>query len=136
MDAALLDTDILSEVIKRRDLTVAANAAVYLQQHGQFTFSVFTQFEITRGYLEKQATTQLARFTTFCQHSRVLPLTDDIFARAANLWAFGRRMGYSPGDADLLIAATALDNGYVLVTGNTAHFQWIPALRLENWRHP
>lgn len=36
-------------------------------------------------------------------------------------------------DADLLIAATALDAGVTLVTGNTKHFSRIPGLSLENW---
>ena len=36
-------------------------------------------------------------------------------------------------DADLLIAATALDAGTVLVTGNIKHFSRIPGLPLENW---
>ena len=36
-------------------------------------------------------------------------------------------------DADLLIAATAIDAGAVLVTGNTKHFCRISGLLLENW---
>ena len=36
-------------------------------------------------------------------------------------------------DADLLIAATALDAGAVLVTGNIKHFSRITGLPLENW---
>jgi hypothetical protein len=39
-------------------------------------------------------------------------------------------------DADVLIAATALEHGRVLVTGNTAHFSWIPGLAIEDWRQP
>ena len=33
-----------------------------------------------------------------------------------------------------IIAATALEHKRVLVTGNTAHFSWVPGLRVEDWR--
>ena len=36
-------------------------------------------------------------------------------------------------DADLFIAATALNKNMVLVTNNTKHFKRIKELRLENW---
>lgn len=36
-------------------------------------------------------------------------------------------------EADLRIAAVALANDLILVTGNTAHFLKIPRLRVENW---
>lgn len=134
MDSALLDTDMVSEILKQRNAAVAASAAAYLQQHGQFTFSIFTRFEIARGYKEKAASRLLTRFATFCQHSLVLPLTDDIFARAEDLWAIARQGGHPHGDADLLIAATAIVHDHVLVTGNTAHFRWVSGLRLDNWR--
>ena len=136
MDAALLDTDILSEFLKKRNTSVTANAAAYLQQHGQFTFSVFSRFEVRRGYLEKKATKQLSRFEIFCGHSLVLPVTEPIFDRAADLWVVARRAGHPCGDADLLIAATALEHGHTLVTGNTNHFVWIPGLTLADWRQP
>ena len=134
MNAALLDTDTVSEILKQRSATVTANAAVYLQQHGQFAFSVFTRFEIARGYKEKAASRLLTRFATFCQHSLVLPLTGDVFTQAENLWVLARRGGHPHGDADLLIAATAMVHDSVLITGNTNHFQWVKGLRLGNWR--
>jgi predicted nucleic acid-binding protein len=37
-------------------------------------------------------------------------------------------------DADLIIAATAMEHRRVLVSGNTDHFAWIPGLVLDNWR--
>jgi tRNA(fMet)-specific endonuclease VapC len=136
MDAVLLDTDILSEVLKHRNATVIANASAYLPQHAQFTFSAFSRFEIRRGYHEKKASKQLARFDTFCGKSLVLPVNDAIFDRAAILWAQARRSGHACGDADVLIAATALEHGLVLATGNLRHFAWVPGLRTENWRVP
>lgn len=43
MDAVLLDTDILSEVLKQRNAIVAAKALAYLQQHGHFAVSRITR---------------------------------------------------------------------------------------------
>lgn len=74
MDARLLDTDLLSEVIKQRDAAVNFRAAEYLAAHGQFAFSAFTRFEIERGYKQKRATKQLVRFAAFCHHSLVLAI--------------------------------------------------------------
>ena len=134
MDEILLDTDILSELLKQRDANVVARAADYLAQHGQFTISSITRYEVLRGLKEKNATAQLARFHRFCGNSLVLPVTDAILDRCADLWVEGRRKGLDPADADLVIAATALQHNRTLVTGNTSHFQWISGLTLANWR--
>lgn len=136
MDLALLDTDMLNEVLKRRNSTVVQHAATYLAQRGQFAISSITWYEIFRGLLEKGATTQLLQFQTFCAATLILPVTDDVLSRAAELWASGRKLGFAPNDADLMIAATALLHGRTLVTGNTDHFAWIPGVVLANWRNP
>ncbi len=135
MTIALLDTDTLSELLKQRNLQVNSRAAEYLRRHRQFTFSVFTRFEIARGFKEKGATTQLTRFREFCLHSLILPVTDAIFDRAEDLWAMARKSGLPHGDADLIIAATAMESGRILVTGNTTHYSWIPGLTLYDWRN-
>jgi predicted nucleic acid-binding protein len=59
-----------------------------------------------------------------------------VLLRAADLWAEARRGGHPQSDADLIIAATALEHGLALVTGNTTHFSWIPGLKLADWRQP
>lgn len=134
MDATLLDTDILSEILKQRSALVTAKAAAYLREHSQFTFSAFSRFEVRRGYVERRATRQLARFDVFCGHSLVLPVTDAVFDRACLLWAEAKQGGQPCGDADLLIAATALEHNLALATGNLRHFSWVPNLRLVDWR--
>ena len=136
MAATLLDTDILSEVFKQRNAAVTAHAAAYLRQHGLFTCSAFSRFEVRRGYFSKQATQQLGRFDIFCGHSEILAVTDTIFDRAATLWGLARRQGHPCGDADVLIAATALEHGLALATGNIRHFTWVPGLRIVDWRTP
>jgi tRNA(fMet)-specific endonuclease VapC len=136
MSPALLDTDILSELLKQKNAAVVGKAAAYLAQYGRFAFSALTRYEVVRGLRDKGATAQLRKFETFCQHALVLPLTDAILDRAADLWVLAGQQGKPRSDADLFIAATALEHGRGLVSGNTAHFSWIPGLTVEDWRQP
>jgi tRNA(fMet)-specific endonuclease VapC len=46
------------------------------------------------------------------------------------------RQGISVPTADLMIAAVALVHDLTLVTNNTADFQNIPGLRLDDWLTP
>ena len=125
MDPALLDTDILSEVIKGRNATVTQRALAYANQYGTFAFRRFHDTKFPADHREQNATTQMFRFDIFCQRSTVLAVTDAVLDRAADLWVEARRGGHPHGDADLIIAATAIVDGRTLITGNTAHFQWI-----------
>ena len=69
-----------------------------------------------------------------CQRSQVLPLTDDIIVHAAELYALLYQEGQLISDADILIAATALQHNLVMVTENVNHFRRIPGLSIESWR--
>ncbi len=53
--------------------------------------------------------------------------------RAAELYADLRTRGQLIEDADLLSAAIALVHDMVLVTNNTAHFNRIEGLQIEDW---
>ncbi|QDU88206.1 tRNA(fMet)-specific endonuclease VapC [Pirellulimonas nuda] len=134
MAPTLLDTDTLSEVLKQKDQRVRSRVADYLGQHAALTISAFTWFEVQRGLLEKHASRQIDRFATFVNHCDVKPVSHEVFHRAAVLWADARRSGRPRGDADLLIAATAMAHGLTLATSNTRHFEWISGLSLDDWR--
>ncbi len=134
MDAAILDTDIMSEVLKARNQQVLNVAQQYLAQHQRFAFSAITLYEILRGLRASQATRGLNTFLKLVGDSDVLPVSVGVLFRAADLWADAGRGGYSRNDADLIIAATALESGRVLVTGNSQHFSWISGLSLADWR--
>jgi tRNA(fMet)-specific endonuclease VapC len=136
MTAVLLDTDMLSEVIKLRDATVRNHALDYVKQHGSLAFSAITRYEVLRGYKQQGETRQLANFAIFCQHALIMPVTDAIWDRTSDLWAFARQNGHPHGDADLVIAATALEHRRTMVTGNRRHFAWIPGLTILDWRQP
>lgn len=128
----LLDTDVLSAIM-RRDRSAVNYARQYLSEHQRFTFSVITRYEVLRGLLVKGATSQRAAFDRLCMFSAVLPINEMIVARAAEIYADLYRRGELIGDADILIAATALTHGHILATNNVAHLGRIPALRIQNW---
>jgi tRNA(fMet)-specific endonuclease VapC len=136
MQLSLIDTDILSEFLKRKDPIVVQKAADYLREFERFAISAISQYEVMRGLKEKNAVRQLRRFAEFCEQVEVYPISSDVLERASDLWALARRGGRPGRDPDLMIAATALEHERVLVTGNVDHFSWIPALTIENWRIP
>jgi len=129
---SLLDTDILSAVMKRQP-TALSRSAAYLADHRRFTFSLITRYEVRRGLAARSATTQIRAFDRFCEASEVLPITEAVAVRASEIYGGLRRRGVVIGDADILIAATALENDLAVVTNNEAHFSRIPGLSLENW---
>lgn len=129
---ALLDTDILSAIM-RRDAMALVHARAYLAVHSSFTLSIITRYEIMRGLQAKRATRQIEAFNHFCAANQVLPLTDEIIVRAAAIYGDLHRRGALIGDADILIAASALEHDLTVVTNNESHFRRIPGLTVENW---
>lgn len=139
MDRCLLDTSALSDVMlptAKRSPTVERHLKGYLRAHGRLTFSEMSCYEVLRGLRKKRATEQLRRFIEFCNHCELLPVSFDVFDRAASLWAEGQRQEVIIDDSDLVIAATALLHGLPLISANTRHFSWIPTLSLLNCREP
>jgi len=128
----LLDTDILSAIM-RNDALASDNARNYLARQARFTFSVITRYEVLRGLKAKKAERQAEAFGRFCTMSEILPVTDEVVVKGAEIYAALRSRRDLVGDADILIAATALVNGAGLVTNNEGHFNRIEDLYIENW---
>jgi tRNA(fMet)-specific endonuclease VapC len=128
----LFDTDILSFYF-RQSPKIVAEAQKYLQHHQVFTFSIITRFEILRGMKVRRATKQLSFFKQFCSQNEIVQLDDNIIGRAADIYADLYKLGQLIGDADILIAATALENGLPVVTNNESHFSRISGLQVLNW---
>jgi predicted nucleic acid-binding protein len=134
MDVGLIDTDILSEVLKAKNAKVLDRARLYLEEHGRFAFSAITFYEMLRGFRAARASRQLANFIALAATSDVLPVSMTVLDQAASLWAEAYTGGRPRDDADLIIAATALQSGRTLITGNVNHFNWISALKIDDWR--
>ena len=131
---SLLDTDTLSEIIKGRNAHVLVKAQEYLAAYGHFRFSILTRYEILRGLKAKQATRQISLFEQRCRKSEVFPLSDEVVVRATDIYAWLHQRGQLIGDADIIIAATALVHGLALITNNVTHFRRVPGLVIESWQ--
>ena len=134
---AILDTDTISVLTRKRRYqrhpNVIARALAYEAAYGQFTISLITRYEIMRGLKAKGAPSQIADFNEFCRLNEILPLTEEIVIEASDIYANLKQRGTLIGDVDILIAATALVHGLVLVSNNEKHFSRITGLKIDNW---
>lgn len=128
----LLDTDVVS-LLLRSQPNVSKKAREYTAIRGKLFISIITRFEIIRGLKVKDGTAQLAKFERFCDRNEVLPLTEAMVMQAADIYADLYRRGTLIGDADILIAATALVHDLAVITNNGAHFRRITGLQVDNW---
>ena len=138
MKKSLLDTDILSEVLKGRNPIVATYKTAYLRDFGYFTTSVVNVMEVVRGFQRIQSESRIQQFLATLANAEVLILDRDAAESAGRIHGDLERIGQTNGFADSAIAAIALQHDLTLVTGNTVHYQRIQALgynlQLDNWR--
>lgn len=126
----LVDTDLLIDRQREWSAGETGPATAYLRQHQgtSFAISTISLLEFLEGYEHpRDGETLLEAYTK-------LPVTDRIARRGSRLRRRLRAEGQMIGDFDVLIAATALDAGIPLVTGNLAHFQRVPDLEVESYR--
>jgi tRNA(fMet)-specific endonuclease VapC len=128
----LIDTDILSAIIKQNPLVIP-KAKEYLKNYQKFTFSVITRYEILRGLKAKQALKQIESFKLLCNNSLIIPITDQIIDQASDIYSDLKITGQLIGDADILIAASALILNIPVITNNENHFNRISNLQIINW---
>jgi predicted nucleic acid-binding protein len=120
------------------DPIVARNGAAYRAVHGRYTLSVITVMEVLRGLHKKGAVARVQTYLGQVTTQEVLRFDQDAAELAGRIQGELERSGRPIGRADPMIAAIALRHGLELVTGNTAHYQYIrelgSALTLVNWR--
>ena len=132
---SMLDTDTYSDLMRPASKSIV-NARAYQEAHGRFSISIITRFEILRGLKAVKALSQLAAFEISCKFNEIIPVDDKVVVRAADIYADLKQRGKLIGDADILIAASDIENGLVLVTNNEKHYGRISGLQFVNWMRP
>ncbi|HJW81232.1 MAG TPA: type II toxin-antitoxin system VapC family toxin [Acidiferrobacterales bacterium] len=122
----LIDSDVLIWLTRGH-----VGAKTRLMQINPWRISTITYLELAQGCRSKEEL-QRAKRGLAVQQTQVLPLTPAISERAmalidAHALADGLQL------ADALIAATALEHGLMLLTGNTKHFAAVEALKVERF---
>ena len=130
----LLDTNILSELIKKRPRPRFLDR-IRRQPAGALFTSTICVMELRYGssrradrdaFWDRIQREILSRVGILTLGLRESLLAGDVLAELS-------LQGKVIGPEHLLIGATALSHGYIVVTDNVRHFARIPNLPVENW---
>jgi tRNA(fMet)-specific endonuclease VapC len=133
----LLDTNIISELIKKRPNQSLLDRLVAVPPTSLCTASVCLM-ELRYGSLRvpngdalwnKIQKLVLAKLQIMSFGYKEALKAADLLAE---LYAIGQPIGVE----DIMIASIALSNGLTVVSANTKHFSRISGLSVENWLHP
>ena len=81
----------------------------------------------------QKAEENLEKLYRFVDIVRVVPFDLECAKIFGTIKSKLRKMGKPTGEVDALIAATAMSNKAVLVTGNRKHFENVKGLKVEVW---
>ena len=131
----LLDTDILSNLLRRTPSTTLITKLASVPPEDQLTSSI-TLGELMYGAyrLGTRSRTLLERIEgALLPNLAVLPFDAASARHYGEIRAELERRGTPIGDADLRIAAIALARDLTVVTANARHFERVPGISVENW---
>lgn len=134
MSGYLLDTNVLSEVIRKRPEPRVVERLRGVPPDSIFT-SVVCVTELRYGARRRPGGDvlweRIAR--EVLSRVRVLPLGETEALRAGDLLAALESAGQPIGIEDVLIGATALVGSLTVATRNVRHFRRLPGLAVESW---
>jgi len=125
-----LDTNIISYFLKG-DKKIRDKFREITLNKDSIIINPLAYYEIKRGFYLNTAPTKEKVFDQMCVNYPVGHINEKCLDCAGKLYADLR--AFNPNDADMLIAAFCMINGYVLVTNNVKHFDKINGLIYENW---
>jgi len=128
----LLDTNIVTYILKK-NINVNSRLRQATRSGKEVFISCITYYEVKRGLISINAARQLADFNQFCIDYDILFLDDiEIIEQACKIHADLKIKGTPIQDADVLIAATAIARGLILVSHDSDLLR-VEGISLENW---
>ena len=128
----IFDTNMISALMKDDEKVEAKLKEATSDEKAVFMSGV-SHYEIKRGLLAVNAIRKLKIYDEIRKQFLMLFLDNEqVFDKAAQIHANLKQRGELIEDADIFIAATALIQNLILVSGDS-HFQRISDLNTENW---
>ncbi len=129
----LLDSDICSAYLRRPGSLFGR----FMQYSGRLWISTITLSDLyTWAYKQDDPTVILNKVHDLLRDVQVLPFDDNCALELGKARGGLLRQGIMVSPVDFMIGSIALVHNLTLVTHNTADFQYIPGLRLEDWLAP
>ena len=131
----MVDTSLLIEA-ERAKKTVVDLAVDWQTRYGEefFALSAITLTKLAQGKVKRESSDNRSKREWFLRDVRdtftVVPVSPEIAIRAGQLSAHLRGEGLPIGLADILIAATALELGFGVLTFHLKHFRQVPDLQI------
>lgn len=127
----LLDTDTCIQVFRGESSVIERMRQV---SGDDLAISSITYYELAYGAkrcVKEQE--EFRKIQIFSQQIHQLAFGPQTALQAAEVRRVLEKCGAGIGPMDTLIAATALESGLTLVTGNLREFARVPGLRCESW---
>lgn len=129
----LLDTCVISDFVKGERATLLKVKEI---SPSDISISSITIMEIQYGLALNPSRAKLLRpiIHDFIQSINVLEFSQDDARETSMIRALLKQQGKPIGSYDILLAGTALNRKLTMVSANTAEFERVEGLALENWR--
>ena len=128
----LLDTNVVSQLVRRPDGPVARHVAAL--EPGSVAISVIVAAELRYGAYRRGSARLTVQLEAVLSAIDVLPLGEPADQHYGAIRNDLERIGQPIGHNDLLIAAHARALGATLVTNNVREFNHVPDLAVEDWQ--
>lgn len=133
----LLDTNILSELVKKRPNSYLIDRLRSKPPESLFTSCVCVMELRFGSTLRKDSEVFWDRITSeILSRVGILPIDFPEAVAAGDILSHLKNTGQLLGMEDVLIASTALSHHCVMVTANIRHFSRLETLKIENWLEP
>lgn len=128
----MLDTNIVSDIVRRPDSGVARRAAAL--EPATFAISIVVASELRYGAERRRSMSLTRQLEVVLSAIEILPLAEPTDRHYGSIRSELERIGRPIGHNDLLIAAHARALDTTLVTRNVGEFSRVPGLAVDDWQ--